>query len=197
MNLKHDKNSVLKIGLSLFCSKGYSNLGVDEICKMTGMTKGAFYNAFKSKEQFLSEAIQLYGTNNVQRIKAQLFPSDGCSAFERLQLFYHKMLEIQPKVDFTGCFINNIMSEMGFLNEMVGRSSKLEYDKFIDAIEPTVLEAQNKGEIDSEMDSRELIELIHSTFYGVLTIAKSSKDINQGIKTINLLFKNIKTQKNG
>ena len=197
MNLKHDKNSVLKIGLSLFCSKGYSNLGVDEICKMTGMTKGAFYNAFKSKEQFLSEAIQLYGTNNVQRIKAQLFPSDGCSAFERLQLFYHKMLEIQPKVDFTGCFINNIMSEMGFLNEMVGRSSKLEYDKFINAIEPTVLEAQNKGEIDSEMDSRELIELIHSTFYGVLTIAKSSKDINQGIKTINLLFKNIKTQKNG
>ena len=197
MNLKHDKNSVLKIGLSLFCSKGYSNLGVDEICKMTGMTKGAFYNAFRSKEQFLSEAIQLYGTNNVQRIKAQLFPSDGCSAFERLQLFYHKMLEIQPKVDFTGCFINNIMSEMGFLNEMVGRSSKLEYDKFIDAIEPTVLEAQNKGEIDSEMDSRELIELIHSTFYGVLTIAKSSKDINQGIKTINLLFKNIKTQKNG
>ncbi|MBL0190146.1 MAG: TetR/AcrR family transcriptional regulator [Saprospiraceae bacterium] len=197
MNLKHDKNSVLKIGLSLFCSKGYSNLGVDEICKMTGMTKGAFYNAFKSKEQFLSEAIQLYGTNNVQRIKAQLFPSDGCSAFERLQLFYHKMLEIQPKVDFTGCFINNIMSEMGFLNEMVGRSSKLEYDKFIDAIEPTVLEAQNKGEIDSEMDSRELTELIHSTFYGVLTIAKSSKDINQGIKTINLLFKNIKTQKNG
>ena len=124
MNLKHDKNSVLKIGLSLFCSKGYSNLGVDEICKMTGMTKGAFYNALKSKEQFLSEAIQLYGTNNVQRIKAQLFPSDGCSAFERLQLFYHKMLEIQPKVDFTGCFINNIMSEMGFLNEMVGRSSK-------------------------------------------------------------------------
>jgi len=197
MNLKHDKNSVLKIGLSLFCSKGYSNLGVDEICKMTGMTKGAFYNAFRSKEQFLSEAIQLYGTNNVQRIKAQLFPSDGYSAFERLQLFYHKMLEIQPKVDFTGCFINNIMSEMGFLNEMVGRSSKLEYDKFIDAIEPTVLEAQNKGEIDSEMDSRELIELIHSTFYGVLTIAKSSKDINQGIKTINLLFKNIKTQKNG
>lgn len=197
MNLKHDKNSVLKIGLSLFCSKGYSNLGVDEICKMTGMTKGAFYNAFRSKEQFLSEAIQLYGTNNVQRIKAQLFPSDGCSAFERLQLFYHKMLEIQPKVDFTGCFINNIMSEMGFLNEMVGRSSKLEYDKFIDAIEPTVLEAQNKGEIDSEMDSRELTELIHSTFYGVLTIAKSSKDINQGIKTINLLFKNIKTQKNG
>ena len=86
---------------------------------------------------------------------------------------------------------------MGFLNEMVGRSSKLEYDKFIDAIEPTVLEAQNKGEIDSEMDSRELTELIHSTFYGVLTIAKSSKDINQGIKTINLLFKNIKTQKNG
>ena len=49
MNIKHDKENVLKIGLGMFCNKGYNSLGIDEICKVTGMTKGAFYNAFKSK----------------------------------------------------------------------------------------------------------------------------------------------------
>ena len=66
MNIKHDKENVLKTGLSLFCNKGYNSLGIDEICKVTGMTKGAFYNAFKSKEQFLIEdlvieSIRIYG----------------------------------------------------------------------------------------------------------------------------------------
>ena len=54
MNIKHDRNKVLQLGVKLFWCKGYHHLGVDEICKTTGMTKGAFYNAFKSKENFRS-----------------------------------------------------------------------------------------------------------------------------------------------
>ncbi|MBP7185002.1 MAG: TetR/AcrR family transcriptional regulator [Saprospiraceae bacterium] len=197
MNVKHDKASVLRIGLGLFCNKGYNNLGVDEICKVTGMTKGAFYNAFKSKENFLNEAILLYGENNVKRINHQLQPKSGQSALERLQAFYINMLEAQPKVNFTGCFINNMMSEMGYKSEMIGDASKTEFDNFIKAIKPTVIEAQKNGEIKSELDAKQLTELIHATFYGVLTIAKSTKDFNQSIHTINLLFQNLKRDTNG
>lgn len=197
MNVKHNKESVLKIGLNLFCTKGYSNLGVDEICKVTGMTKGAFYNAFKSKEQFLNEAILMYGENNTQRIKSELSAKNPYSALERLELLYRRMLEAQPKVNFTGCFINNMMSEMGFTSELIGDASKREYDRFIEAIEPTVLEAQKNGEIKSDIDAKQITELIHSTFYGVLTIAKSSKNPYQSIQIINLLFQNLKINKNG
>ncbi|MCP9768981.1 TetR/AcrR family transcriptional regulator [Lacihabitans sp. LS3-19] len=196
MNIKHDKVNVLKTGMALLCSKGYSNLGVDEICKVTGMTKGAFYNAFKSKEQFLIEAVLLYGENNVKRIKSELEPNGQNSAFERLQMFYHKMLKAQPRNNFTGCFINNIMSEMGFVSELVGIESSKEFVKFIDAIVPTVMEAQENGEMNRELDARQITELLHSTFYGVLTIAKSSQNIDQSILTINLLFNNLKPNQN-
>ena len=197
MNLKHDKEKVLKLGMSLLCNRGYNNLGVDEICKVTGMTKGAFYNAFKSKEQFLIETILLYGNNNVKRIKSELQPNNKYSAFERLQMFYIKMLEVQPKANYAGCFINTMMSEMGFLNELVGIESNKEFNKFIDAIEPTIIEAQKNGEIKKEMEARQITELIHSTFYGVLTIAKSSQDHKKSITLINLLFNNLKTTNNG
>lgn len=195
MNIKHNKEAVLKTGLGMFCNKGYNSLGIDEICKVTGMTKGAFYNAFKSKEQFLIEAILLYTKNNVTRIKTQLNTNTEQSAYERLLQFYITMLEVQPNVNFMGCFINNIMSELGSANEKIGLASTTAFDEFIDAIEPTVKEAQQNNEINSEWDTRQITELIHSTFYGSLTRAKSSKDYQQSINTMILLFNNLKTNK--
>ncbi len=195
MNVKHDKEEVLKTGLGLFCNKGYNSLGIDEICKVTGMTKGAFYNAFKSKEQFLIEAIFLYSKNNVTRIKTHLQPGTELSAYERLVQFYTNMLQVQPKVNFMGCFVNNIMSELGSVNEKVGLATTKAFDKFIDAIVPVVIEAQKNKELKSDMNARQITELLHSTFYGVLTRAKSSKDNQQSIETINLLFNNLKSTK--
>ena len=195
MNLKHNKEDVLKTGLGMFCNKGYNSLGIDEICKVTGMTKGAFYNAFKSKEQFLIEAILRYAKNNVSRIKAELQPREKRSAYERLFQFYIHMLEVQPKVNFMGCFINNIMSELGSTNEKVGFAATQAFDEFIDAIEPTVKEAQQNKELNSKWNARQMTELFHATFYGSLTRAKSSKDHQQSINTIKLLFNNLKTTK--
>lgn len=195
MNVKHDREKVLKTGLGMFCNKGYNSLGIDEICKVTGMTKGAFYNAFKSKEHFLIEAILLYTKNNVTRIKTQLNTNNEQSAYERLLQFYITMLEVQPNVNFMGCFINNIMSELGSANEKIGLTSTQAFDEFIDVIEPTVKEAQLNNEINSEWDTKQITELIHSTFYGSLTRAKSSKDYQQSINTMKLLFNNLKTNK--
>jgi len=196
MNIKHNKDKVLQTGLGLFCNKGYNSLGINKICKVTGMTKGAFYNAFKSKEQFLIEAISLYAKNNVSRIKTQLQTNNKLSAYERLLQFYINMLEIQPKVNFMGCFINNIMSELGAVNEKVGLASIQAFDEFIDAIEPTIIEAQQNNELNNKLNAREITELFHSTFYGTLTRAKSSKTNEQSINTMRLLFNNLKINKN-
>ncbi len=196
MNVKHNKEEVLRLGLELFFQKGFHALGVDEICKVTGMTKGAFYNAFKSKEQFLTEAIQLYGENNVKRIQSVFQQNQGLVAIERLELFYIKMLSVQPKVNFKGCFINNMMAELGATNEAVRNATEREFYKFIDSIEPTVAEAQEQGDLNPSIPARELTELIHTTFYGILTIAKSSQQEEHGITTIQLLFNNLKPKKN-
>lgn len=193
MNVKHDKAAVLKKGLGMFCEKGYNTLGIDEICRVTGMTKGAFYNAFKSKEQFLTEAIQLYSDNNVLRINRELAPKGNATAFERLQQFYFKMLEVQPACNYSGCFINNTMSELGAANAPIGEITALEYARFIDAIEPTVAEAQQAGDMKTDVGPRETAELLHAAFYGILTILKSSKNSKQGISAMTLLFEMFKT----
>jgi len=193
MNIKHNKDEVLKTGLGLFCSKGYNSLGIDEICSVTGMTKGAFYNAFKSKELFLIEAILLYSKNNCIRIQKQLQPEKGITALARLETFYIDMLAQQPNVNFMGCFINNIMAELGANNEKVGVAAAKAFDEFIAAIVPSVEEAQQQNELKKDREANSIAELLHATFYGLLTRTKCTKNQLQSIETMRLLFNNLKS----
>lgn len=177
MNKKHDHREVLQTGLRLICDKGYNSLGVDEICKTTGMTKGAFYHAFESKEAFLLKGLRVYGEANTERLTKQLATENGTpKAIDRIIDLYDFMFDAQPQNNFMGCMVNNIMSELGSANETVGKAASVEFDSFIEAIEPSVKAAQAEGDLSSAIDSKTLTELLHSTFYGLLTRAKSTQD---------------------
>lgn len=193
MNQKHDREKVLKIGYQLFWCKGYNNLGVGEICKTTGMAKGAFYNAFKSKENFLILAIQTYGSMNVKYLSEQLTHSKE-KAVDRILNLYKNMFKIQGNQNYIGCMTNNIMSEIGSSNEAVSEITAAEFEKLLKIIEPVVQEAQSDGDINSSINSESVTELIHTAFFGALTRAKSTKNYQQGIDTMSLLIQSLKTR---
>ena len=161
------------------------------------MTKGAFYNAFESKENFLLETIASFDKSNTERINNVLAPNKKIKAIDQLIQFYDVMLQHQPKVNFMGCMVNNMMSELGAINEKVGNATSKGFEKIINAVEPCVKRAQLEGDIISNFDSMEIAGLLHTTFYGVLTRSKSLGSHKSGIKTMQLLFNNLKTNKNG
>lgn len=174
MNQRHDRELVVKKGMELFWNKGFHHLGVDEICRETGMTKGAFYNAFKSKEQFLLITLESYGDHIEAHLKKQL--SIGkLKAFNKLRKLYSEMLGVQPQHGFRSCFVNNMMSEMGALNSKVSKLSAEQFNRFVEVIESTVREAQNDGDLDDSLSARQLTEIIHTAFFGFLTRSKSMR----------------------
>lgn len=173
MNYKHDRSKVVAKGIELFWNKGFHNLGVDEICRETGMTKGAFYNAFKSKEQFLLFTLEAYGDLIVDYLQNQLSNLKS-KAFDKLVTLYSGMLIAQPENSFKGCLVNNMMSELSALNLKVAKISANQFGRFIKVIEPFVLQAQQDGDFDPNIDTTQLSEIIHTTFFGFLTRAKNS-----------------------
>ncbi len=102
------------------------------------------------------------------------------------------MLKHQPKVNYMGCMVNNMMSELGAINEKVGIATRKGFENIIRAVEPAVKEAQKEGDINYAIPSKEIADLLHTTFYGVLTRAKSQGNYKNGIATMNLLFTNLK-----
>jgi TetR/AcrR family transcriptional repressor of nem operon len=191
MNIKHNRDKVLKLGAQLFWCQGYHNLGVDKICKTTGMTKGAFYNAFKSKEKFLLSCIESYGHTNVNYLKKELNSKE--KAIDRIQNMYISMFKNQPNMNYIGCMTNNIMSEVGATNEVVSQATAVAFENLLNVIEPAVQEAQADDDISSTISSKYIAELLHTTFFGALTRAKSSKDFKTGINTMTLLIKSLKS----
>ena len=181
MNTKHDKDDALKIGWQLFLEKGYNGLGVDEICKTTGMTKGAFYNAFKSKENFAVEVIRSCEEMTVSYL-TEVLNKPKLKAVDRIDSLYQHMFEIQPEKNFRGCMINNFMSEMGTSSNLMSEATDIAFGKLLNTIEPVVKEAQKNGDITSNINSKALTELLHSTFFGTLTRAKSTRGFNTGAK---------------
>ncbi|MBT2634470.1 TetR/AcrR family transcriptional regulator [Bacillus sp. ISL-26] len=72
MNEKKEK--IIKTGIRLFAKKGFSSTTIQEIAVECGISKGAFYLHFKSKEALLLSACEYYiamSMEEVKKIKAE------------------------------------------------------------------------------------------------------------------------------
>ena len=83
--MKETKNKILKVAFILFLQKNFKEVTMQEIVEKTGMSKGAFYHYFKSKEQLFAEVIDLFFVTVPTTIRQ---PIDDSS----LYVFYHDYL---------------------------------------------------------------------------------------------------------
>jgi AcrR family transcriptional regulator len=56
--MKNTKEHILEIALGLFLEKSFKEVTMNDIVKKTGMSKGAFYHYFSSKEDLFREILQ-------------------------------------------------------------------------------------------------------------------------------------------
>lgn len=74
------REKILASAIELFSGRGYDNVTIDEVMAHAGMTRGAFYAHFGSKQQLYSEAI----VAAAQRSPLLNHDRGDCSARERL-----------------------------------------------------------------------------------------------------------------
>lgn len=75
--LEDKKEHVLACGVRLFAQKGYHKTSIEEIAKEAGISKGAFYLYFSSKESFVVAAFTLFQTQineEIEQVKRKKLP---------------------------------------------------------------------------------------------------------------------------
>ena len=85
------------------------------------------------------------------------------------------MLDAQSKNHFKGCLVNNMMSELSSINDLVAEATASKFEVFLKVVEPTVREAQQNGDFSTSQSAELLTEIIHTTFFGLLTRSKGTK----------------------
>ena len=160
--MNDSKERIMVEGFKLFLQNSYKEVTIQDIVNKVGMTKGAFYYFFESKEQLFREIFQRFFLSEV-KIDFSKFSHDS------LYEFYHDYYN----------HINNGGSSSGQDNEESG--SYINYNAFIyealklfpdfgaearetqlselKAWEAVVHNAKNKGEIKSTMNDEEIASI--------------------------------------
>lgn len=91
------KQNIIETAMRLFDKKGLENVNIEDVVKEVGVTRGAFYHYFKSREELISDVMyKSFEDNNPFLLADQ---QEGLNGLEKL-LFIIK-LNMQPRLDIS------------------------------------------------------------------------------------------------
>ncbi len=161
------KEHILKVSFSLFLQKNYKEVTMQEIVEKTGMSKGAFYHYFESKEQLFLEVISYFAaaiTMDYSKLRK-----------DSLSQFYHDYIEnnanssfLQKQDDANNGFnyytlIFDAMKLFPSFRDQVVETIQNE----LNAWKEMVRSARANGEITSPMTDEQIAKMFVYTSDGV------------------------------
>ncbi|MCE3253506.1 MAG: TetR/AcrR family transcriptional regulator [Cellvibrio sp.] len=127
---------LLETALNLIWNSNYTSVGVNEICKQAGVTKGSFYHHFESKAELFCEATSHYWEEIRQELDCIFSPIN--SPLEQLEnwlqfIYINKVGEDKDNVPgcafFTagmqsGCGENRITDTLQLMTDRISNIKK-------------------------------------------------------------------------
>lgn len=168
------REKILTTALSLIELRGYSALGVAEICAAAGVPKGSFYYFFESKEALALAVIDEHWAQ--QRQDWARILGGEAEPLERLrQLFEATQASLlagqQSCGTVSGCMFGNLTLEMSNQTEAIRERLQQIFDAQVDMVAAVVSEALDRGQV-TVPDAREAARSIVAQLEGQVLFAK-------------------------
>ena len=188
------KDRIIHESLKLFSLKGFSGTTIDDILKITGSSKGGFYNHFKTKDDLffhvLEEAITIWRERNLTGIERDQKPITNVKLFlENFRDYYLKDSDNFPG----GCVFITLLVELKDQNPRLAQ----EINKGFTGMKNMLLRffklARNAGELKGDADIEAMTAIIFSGILGA-TITYNADHSEENVnKTINYLIEYVES----
>ncbi|MEV6762654.1 TetR/AcrR family transcriptional regulator [Streptomyces sp. NPDC051105] len=168
------KRKILDAARSLIEGRGYSALGVAEICKAAGVPKGSFYYFFESKEALALAVVDEHWEAQKRDWTQAL--SGEAEPLQRLRRLFEGTEAGQRAVQqdcgtVAGCLFGNLTLELSNQTEVVrGRLQEI-FDAQVGMVESVIGEARERGEV-GVTDTREAARAVVAQLEGQVMFAK-------------------------
>lgn len=172
------KEKILDAARSLIELRGYSALGVAEICKAAGVPKGSFYYFFPSKEALALAVIDEHWA--AQEADWKRILGGEAPPLERLRHLFEATEATlaggqQSCGSVTGCMFGNLTLELSNQTEAIRARLQEIFDAHVVHIEAVVAEAVARGEA-SVTDTRQAARSVVAQLEGQVLFAKLYND---------------------
>ena len=166
------RDLLLRAGLEVLTSKGFSSTGIDEVLRRVGVPKGSFYHYFESKEAFVAELVDRYATYFARKLDRH-FLNETLPPLARISAFVAEAQAGMERYGFSrGCLIGNFGQEMGALPESFRGKLQNVFDDWQCRLARCLAAAQEAGELSKQADCQELAKFFWIGWEGAVLRAK-------------------------
>ncbi|MFJ9733597.1 TetR/AcrR family transcriptional regulator [Streptomyces sp. NPDC101169] len=169
------KEKILTAAHTLIEQRGYSALGVAEICKTAGVPKGSFYYFFESKEALALAVIDEHWAEE-QRDWNRILGSDAEQPLERLRQLFEATEASQRAGQencgaISGCLFGNLSLEMSNQTDAIRQRLQQIFESQAEMVARVITEAQERGEVNVP-DTRAAAQSVVAQLEGQVLFAK-------------------------
>ncbi|MEU9389916.1 TetR/AcrR family transcriptional regulator [Streptomyces sp. NPDC048324] len=172
------KQKILEAARSLIEGRGYSALGVAEICKAAGVPKGSFYYFFESKEALALAVVDEHWAAQKRDWTRAL--SGEAEPLSRLRRLFEETEAGQRAVQqgcgtVSGCLFGNLTLELSNQTEAVRARLQEIFEAQTDMVEAVIAEARERGDVTTT-DPRGAARAVVAQLEGQVMFAKLYND---------------------
>ncbi|AQZ65146.1 transcriptional regulator, TetR family [[Actinomadura] parvosata subsp. kistnae] len=172
------REKIVDAARALIELRGYTALGVAEICKAAGVPKGSFYYFFESKEALALAVIDEHWAGQQRAWKEAL--SGGSEPLTRLRRLFEVTQAAQRAGQRTcgtvsGCLFGNLTLEMSNHTEAVRVRLQEIFEAQVELVDAVIAEARARGDV-AVADTREAARSVVAQLEGQVLFAKLYND---------------------
>jgi len=163
---------------------GFRSADVDAILAQAGVTKGALYHHFDSKEA-LGYAVVDEVIADIAREK-WLHPLRNPTNPVDTLIGIVQSTSMKPQDLQCGCALNNLAQEMSPIDEGFRRRTAMLFKLWHDAIAKALRTGQKHGAVRTNVDPHEAATFLIAAYEGYFSLAKNSQDarvLRSGLRT--------------
>ncbi len=192
--LETKRQQLLDAAITCFARNGFSETTIEDICREAGVSHGALYRYFPSKEDIIEASYWRDRETMTARFAAAKKKGDTRRIMEELfELYIHRRDQSDPQTQMRLKFRVQLYAEAA-RNPRIREAHYKTWEDFLESFGGIVRGAQERGEIspvlDSEMVTRVLMALIIG--FNVQKIVDPSLDVDEYAKASrDVLFGNL------
>jgi len=181
------KDKILEAALSVIRTKGYAATTVDALCAAAGVTKGAFFHHFNSKE-----ALAIAAADHWSEMNGAMFAEapyhENVDPLDRVlgYIDFRKALLTGELPEFT-CLVGTMVQETYDSNPTIRDACARSITGHVANLEPDIREAIAKYRINPPWTAASLALYTQAVLQGAFIIAKAKDNVKDAAACVNHL----------
>ena len=168
-----DREKALRRAIRLFCQQGFAATSTDDLMRVMNIGRQSMYDTFGDKRALFLTALEMYVTESVRSINAELErPGSALSAIQTALAAFAGRKDLSSA---EGCMGLNTICEFGGHDAEVNRILRKAGQTQRRALMGVLNRAKDQGELSSNADLGGIANFFESTLAGIRMAAKAGK----------------------